>query len=202
MRKPAKIILCLALVLAAAAALAPAAGLMASEGAAEGGYDIKHWKDFGFRVMNFAVFFAILFFLLKKPIREFFRGRTEGIARTMEYLETQAKNLEEQNNVMKTRLAQIAAEREGILAQYERDGAKERDRIIAEAKRAAEQIVRKAQVAAEQEVAAARRTLSKETGLLAVGIAGDILSKNVTGQDKSILMNDFVKEITRLPARG
>jgi F-type H+-transporting ATPase subunit b len=184
-------------VLLAAAVVLPAASLHASEG----GYSAERWKDFGFRVMNFAVFFAILFLLLKKPVKNFFSGRAENVARTMEYLETQARNLEEQNQVMRAKLAQIAAEREGILAQYERDGAKERDRIIAEARRAAEQIVRNAEIAVEQEAASARRVLARETGLLAVGIAGDVLARNVTDQDKALLMKDFVDQLVRLPVR-
>ncbi|MDR2613603.1 MAG: ATP synthase F0 subunit B [Deltaproteobacteria bacterium] len=192
---------CLALLLAAAAVLLADTGLLASEGAGEGGYSADRWKDFGLRVMNFAVFFAILFALLKNPVRKFFRDRAESIARTMEYLETQARNLEEQNQVMKRKLSQLSAEREGILAQYERDGARERDRIIAEAKRTAEQIVRKAETAVEQETASARRVLARETGLLAVSIAGDVLAQNATDEDRSILMKDFVSQVTRLPAR-
>ncbi|MDR1082111.1 MAG: ATP synthase F0 subunit B [Deltaproteobacteria bacterium] len=198
MRTPNKTF-CLALALAAACIILTSSGLMASEDG--GGYDAKAWKDFGLRVMNFAVFFAILFLLLKKPVKEFFRGRSETIARTMEYLETQARNLEEQNQVMKRKLSQLASEREGILAQFERDGAKERDRIIAEAKRTAEQIVRKAETAVAQEAVAARRELARQTGLMAVAIAGEVLAKNVHDEDKSLIMKDFVSQITRLPAR-
>jgi F-type H+-transporting ATPase subunit b len=190
---------CLALAMAAAYIILASSGLAASEG--EGGYDAEDWKNFGLRVMNFAVFFVILFLLLKKPVKEFFRSRSETIARTMEYLETQARNLEEQNQVMKRKLSQLASEREGILAQFERDGAKERDRIIAEAKRTAEQIVQKAETAVAQEAVTARRELARQTGLMAVSIAGDLLAKNVQDEDKALLMKDFVSQITRLPAR-
>ncbi|MDR1035802.1 MAG: ATP synthase F0 subunit B [Deltaproteobacteria bacterium] len=188
-----------ALALGSACLLLLSSGLMASEGG--GGYDASRWKDFGLRVMNFAVFFAILFLLLRKPVKSFFRGRSETIARTMEYLETQARNLEEQNQVMKRNLSQLASERDGIIAQYERDGAKERDRIIAEARRTAEQIVQKAETAVAQEAVSARRELARQTGLMAVEIAGDVLAKNVRDEDKALIMKDFVSQITRLPAR-
>jgi F-type H+-transporting ATPase subunit b len=191
----------LAAALAAAVAVLSASGLLAVEGAAEGGYDAERWKDFGLRVMNFAVFFAILFLLLKKPVKNFFLGRIEYIASQMNYWETQARNAEESNQVMKHNLAQLASEREGILAQYERDGAKERDRIIAEAKRTAEQIVQKAETAVVQEAAAARRVLAHETGLLAVKIAGEVLAGNVGDEDRAVIMKDFVSQLTRLPAR-
>jgi F-type H+-transporting ATPase subunit b len=165
------------------------------------GYTLKDWKDFGLRAMNFAVFFAILWLLLRKPVREYFRGRKENIARTLEYLETQAANLEEQNQVMRKKLSRLSVERESLLSEYEREGARERDRIIAEARKTAESIASKARVAAEQEIKSAKRRLASETGLLAAKIAREILVNNINDEDKSRLMQDFVIQLTKLPSR-
>lgn len=172
--------------------------LFAAHAEGEGGYSAEKWKDFGLRVMNFVVFVVILYLLLHKLVKNFFRGKKEGISRTLEYLETQAKNLEEQNQVMKRRLSQLAQDREGILAQYERDGQKERDRIIAEANNTADQIVRKAQVAVGQELVQAKRELTKETGTLAVDMARDIIVSNITQDDKNALVHNFLEQLTRL----
>ncbi|MDR2198232.1 MAG: ATP synthase F0 subunit B [Deltaproteobacteria bacterium] len=173
--------------------------LSASAGAeAGGGYTSDQWKEFGLRTMNFVVFAVILYLLLNKLVRNFFKGKKENISRTLEYLETQARNLEEQNQVMKRRLSQLAQEREGILAQYERDGQKERDRLIAEAKTAADLIVRKAQTAAEQELKQARRELARSTGALAVGMAGDLIRENITAEDKNALVHNFLDQLARL----
>jgi F-type H+-transporting ATPase subunit b len=172
--------------------------LASSEGGGEGGYSAAKWKDFGLRCLNFVVFAAILYFLLRKLVRDFFRGKREEIARKLEYLETQAKNAEEQDQVMKRRLSELAQEREGILAQYERDGQRERDRIIAEANETAAQIVRKAQTAVGQELKQAKRQLAQETGSLAVGMAGDLIAKNITDDDKAALVGDFMDQLTKL----
>ncbi|MDR2351763.1 MAG: ATP synthase F0 subunit B [Deltaproteobacteria bacterium] len=166
-----------------------------------GGYTSAQWKEFGLRVMNFAVFFAILFFLLRKPVKNFFKGRKEDIARTLEYLETQAKNLEEQNRVTQRKLSELEGERERVIAQFERDGARERDRIIAEAQKTAEAIIHKTEIAMEQELNLARRKLINETGVLAAKIAEELLIKNITDEDKFRLTHEFVSEVTKLPVR-
>jgi F-type H+-transporting ATPase subunit b len=194
-KHPLVLPLCLAIVLVASAA----PELLASgpeEGA--GGYSSEKWRDFGLRVMNFVVFVAILWLLLHKLVKKFFQGKKEGISRTLEYLETQAKNLDEQNQVMKRRLSQLAQDREGILAQYERDGQKERDRIIAAAHDTADQIVRKAQTAVEQELKQAKRQLTQETGSMAVKMAGDLVQQNITDDDKNALVHNFLEQLAKL----
>jgi F-type H+-transporting ATPase subunit b len=178
--------------------LSPDLLLASSAGEGEGGYSAEKWKEFGLRAMNFAVFAVILYLLLNKLVKKFFRGRKESIGRTLEYLETQARNLEEQSQVMKRRISQLAQERVGILAQYERDGQKERDRIIAEANQTADVIVKKAQVAIEQELKLAKRQLARETGALAVKMAEEIVSKNITADDKNSLVHGFLDQLTRL----
>ncbi|MDR2349142.1 MAG: ATP synthase F0 subunit B [Deltaproteobacteria bacterium] len=199
--------LTLALFLSEAPAAASGSAEVAAEAAGAGGhasftgYTSERWRDFGLRVMNFAAFVIILWFLLRKPVKSFFAGRRENIARTLEYLETQAANLEEQNLVLQKKLTQLSVERESVLAQYERDGARERDRIIAEAHAAAELLVKKTEIAMEQELKLAKRRLANETGRLAAKIAEDLLKANVTDEDKSRLMLDFVANVTKLPMR-
>jgi F-type H+-transporting ATPase subunit b len=177
-------------------------GLSAGPALAEGeGYRPEQWRDFLYRVLNFAVFFGILFFLLRKPVAEFFRNRRDGIARNLEYLETQAKNLEEQNAVLRRQLSELTSEKESILAQYERDGSRERDRIIAEAQKTAEQIIQKTEAAMAQELVMARRNLAAETGALAGSLAEELVKKNIRPDDQSRLVHEFMEQVIRLPSR-
>jgi F-type H+-transporting ATPase subunit b len=166
------------------------------------GYDWAQWREFIFRVLNFVVFVAILFFLLRKPVGAFFRGRRENIARTLEYLETQTKNLEEKNAAMRRQLSELASEREAILAQYERDGARERDRIIAEAQKAADLIARKAEAAMAQDLQIAKRALTAEIGALAARLAEELAAKNIRPEDQARLNHEFIESVIRLPARN
>ncbi|MDR1608751.1 MAG: ATP synthase F0 subunit B [Deltaproteobacteria bacterium] len=169
---------------------------------AEGtGYSPAQWRDFFWRAINFVVFVGLLFFLLRKPVGAFFRGRRDNIARTIEYLETQTKNLEEQNEVMRRQLSELTSEREAILAQYERDGARERDRIVAEAQKTADLIIQRTEAAMAQELVVARRALATETGELAVKLATELIANNIQPEDQSRLNHEFMERVIRLPAR-
>jgi len=44
-------------------------------------------SDFFYRVLNFSVFAGILYYLIANPIKEYFVGRTEGIANQLEEIE-------------------------------------------------------------------------------------------------------------------
>ncbi|MDR1870986.1 MAG: ATP synthase F0 subunit B [Deltaproteobacteria bacterium] len=183
-----------------ALSLALTAGPALAE-AGEGGYNAAQWRDFLWRVLNFAAYAGILFIVLRKPVGAFFKGRRENIARTLEYLETQTRNLEEQNAAMRRQLSELTTQKEAIIAQYERDGARERDRIIDEAQKAAGLIVQKTEAAMAQELIAAKRQLTAEAGALAVRLAGEMVSQNIKPDDQSRLTHEFIESVIRLPAR-
>ncbi|CAA6810682.1 MAG: ATP synthase subunit b [uncultured Sulfurovum sp.] len=44
-------------------------------------------SDFFYRVLNFSVFIGILYYLIANPIKEYFVGRSEGIANQLEEIE-------------------------------------------------------------------------------------------------------------------
>ena len=170
--------------------------------AAEGGYSDAQIKDLLFRLMNFAAFFAILFYFLRKPLTKFFRERRENIARNLEYLETQARNLEEQNEIMSKQIAGIASERDSILAQYERQGQKEADRLIAEAKATAEAIIQKAHASMDLEIKSARQTLMAEVVRLSTQTAGELVKSNINGDDQKRLTGEFMAQVEKLKSAG
>ncbi|MDR2367640.1 MAG: ATP synthase F0 subunit B [Deltaproteobacteria bacterium] len=165
------------------------------------GYSAERWRDFLYRVINFVVYVAILYFLLRKPIKNFLSGRRDNVARTLEYLETQSRNLSEQTGALTRQLDQLGQERLGILSQYERDGAKERDRIIAEAHRTAELIIKRAESAMDLEIKTARQKLTAEIGELAKNLAQEEIVEKITDDDRSRLVLEFVDKVVKLPAR-
>ena len=184
-----------------AAALGVMALLVLTAGpalAAGGSYSETQIKDLLFRVMNFAVFFIILFWLLRKPIAKFFRDRREGIERNLQYLETQARNLEEQTEIMNKQIANIASERDTILAQYERMGQKEADRVIAEARHTAENIVQKAQAAMDLEIKAARQTLLTEIVKISTQAATELVQTSINDDDHQRLTAEFMAQVEKL----
>lgn len=181
-------------------ALAVAVAMAAVPALAEGGYSAAQKKDLLFRVMNFAVFFGILFYLVRKPLAGFFRGRRESIARNLEYLEIQARDLGEKNALVQKELEGLAAEREAILARYERQGQAEAERIVREAHEAAEAIIQKTQAAMDLEAKTAREGLRREIIELSSRAAVDLVKKNINAGDQKRLAQEFVDQVRGLKA--
>jgi len=51
-------------------------------------HEVTMWgSDFKFRVLNFTLFAGLLYYLLANPIKDFFAGRTEGIANQLKEIE-------------------------------------------------------------------------------------------------------------------
>ncbi|MDR3037822.1 MAG: ATP synthase F0 subunit B [Candidatus Adiutrix sp.] len=172
-----------------------AAPLWAAEG---GGYSELQWKDLLYRLLCFAVLAAVLLRVARRPVVAFFRERRENIARNLEYLETQAHNLEEQRELMGKQIANIASERDAILAQYERLGQKEADRLIAEAQAAAVSLLEKAKEAMEMEIKSARQVLLAEIVNLSTQAARELLRKNITPDDQKRLTREFMDQVEKL----
>jgi F-type H+-transporting ATPase subunit b len=163
-----------------------------------GGYSSAQWHDLLYRVLCFTALLAILYCFARKPVTTFFRERKESIARNLEYLETQARNLEEQNEIMSKEIARTASERDAILAEYERLGKNEADRIISEAKAAAEVLIEKTRQAMEMELKSARQALLAEIVSLSTKAAQDLVQKNINADDQKRLASEFMDQVEKL----
>ncbi|KXS56100.1 MAG: hypothetical protein AMR96_04600 [Candidatus Adiutrix intracellularis] len=170
--------------------------LMASEGA----YSENQIKDFLFRLMNFAAFLTILIYAAKKPVTNYFHKRRENIARNLKYLETQARNLEEQKEIMNKQIACIASERDAILDQYKRLGQKEADQIINEATKVAENLIQKTNDVLLMEVKTARQELLTEIVKLSTVAAQELIQNNITAEDYNRLADEFMTQVEKLPS--
>jgi len=166
--------------------------------AVEGGYAANQWWDLFFRFLCFAVLLGVLYQFARRPVIGFFRERRENIARNLEYLETQARNLEEQKEIMSRGIANLASEREAILAQYESLGQKEADRIMAEARVAAEALIEKTRDAMDLEIKTARQALVVELVRLSTQAAQDLAQKNINADDQRRLSREFMDQVEKL----
>jgi F-type H+-transporting ATPase subunit b len=180
--------------LLAAAALVVGAGMgWAASGseAAHGGLTSTDW----FRVMNFVVLAALLFFLLRKPIPRALNNRIRGI-------EDQLKDLERQRGEAETRLAEcnqklsaLEKEAERIVADYVRQGQEAKARILKEAESAAEKIRLQTRRNIEHEFAQTKAQLQRDIFEKALSQAEELLKQNVTAQDQNKLIEDYLQKV-------
>ena len=92
------------------------------------------WGHFIASWVNFAIFAGILFYFARAPIQEFFAKRKALLEASL--LEAQRLQEEAQAKLdeYQARLDNLERERDTLLEEYNQQGARERDRIVEEAK--------------------------------------------------------------------
>ena len=67
------------------------------------------------RIFNFTIFAGILYYLLANPIKDFFRGRTEGVANQLKEIEAKLQASKEEKQEAETRLEESKIKAEEII---------------------------------------------------------------------------------------
>jgi F-type H+-transporting ATPase subunit b len=156
-------------------------------------------KDFAWRVLDFALLAAILWWAIKKAnVKGALADRRDGIEKALTEAVTARKAAEAKMAEYADKLARANKEIEEIQAAMKRDGEAEKERIIAEAKAAAVKIREQATAAAEQEVLKARMELREEAGRLAVQLAEQTLKEKIEKNDQDRLVGEYLAKVVNL----
>jgi F-type H+-transporting ATPase subunit b len=189
-----------------AAAYIAALVLIASVGfASEGGEGAHHvdsgaqMKDFGWRVLNFAILAVITVWALKKAdVKGMLAARQAEIEKNLQDAEAARIAAEAKLREYTTKLEQASKEIDELHAAIVREGEQEKSRIIAEANSAAAKIIAQAALSAEQEVAKARNELRAEAATLAVEIATGKLTGAIQKNDNDRFVGEYLDKVVQI----
>ncbi|MBR9981669.1 MAG: F0F1 ATP synthase subunit B [Desulfatitalea sp.] len=160
--------------------------------AAEG----AHWQaSDSYRVWNFVVLVLILFFLLRKPAGQFFRGRIKGIAQELEDLESRKTAVEKQLADYNNRLAMLEKEAERIVSEYVQQGEDAKARILKEAEAAADKLKEQARKNIAYEFDQARSVLQAQVVEKALARAEHIIKQQISDADQDRLVDEYLEKV-------
>lgn len=152
--------------------------------------------DLLYRWINFALLVIILVIVLKKVnVKQYFVSRIEGIKKELEDLKKQREAAEGKARDLESKLKAFEGERKEILEQYKADGLAEKERILAEARTRAKQILEQAEVSIQFEMQTAKERLKEEVVALAAQRAQEIIAAEMTDKDQDRLVNDFIEKL-------
>ena len=155
-------------------------------------------KDFLYRVLNFVIMVGILWYFLAKPLKNGLSGRTKDIEKNLAAAEQAKKEAEAKFAEYDRKLTQATEEIAEIGDAIRREGELEKQKIIQNAKAAAEKIEKDAEAAVNLEIAKAKEQLQREAVQLAVALAEDLLKKNFNNDDDARLIDEYVKKVGEL----
>jgi F-type H+-transporting ATPase subunit b len=156
-------------------------------------------KDFAWRVLDFTLLAALLWWALKKAnVKGALADRRAGIEKALAEAVTAKEAAERKLAEYADKLARANKEIEEIQAAMKRDSEAEKERILAEAKLSAAKIREQAAHAAEQEVLKARTELREEAGRLAVQLAEKTLVEKIEKSDQDRLVGEYLAKVVNL----
>jgi F-type H+-transporting ATPase subunit b len=164
---------------------------------AGGFYTAQKIWDFVYRFLNFAALVAILYFVLRKPVKQFFNDRRENIAKTLEDFEEKKSEAEARFQELESKLAALSQERERIMAEYIKEGEEEKEKIIANANEMADRIQKQAEVTIEQEVKSAKTELRQEIAEMSAAMAEELIKENIDQDDQQRLVAEYLDKVVQ-----
>jgi len=152
-------------------------------------------KDFGYRVLNFAILAGFLWWMSAKKIKEFFVGRRKEIKASLDQALVAKEDAEKKFKEYAAKLEKATEEIDGIAEMIKVQGLAEKEKLIEEAKKAAVKIEEDTKARMEQEFSTARNQLRAEAAQLSVQMAEELLRRNITIQDHEHMVKDYMDKV-------
>ena len=165
---------------------------------AEGEVDHKaQLYDFLWRLLNFAVLMYILYKLAWKRLVNFFRNRREDIRTSLAETKERREEAEERFKEYEVKLAKATDDIQNISEMIKAQGLAEKQKLIADAEKAAEKMKEDAKARMDQEVKKAGSQLRSEAVELSIRVAEDILKRNVSQEDHEKMVKEYMDRMVK-----
>ena len=173
------------------------AAALASGGAQAGEGEGRNWLGFGWRILNFAILAWFLWWLLAQKLRQFFTGRRQGIKESLEEAVAAKEEAERKFAEYSAKLEKATDEIANIMEMIRAQGQTEKEKIIEDARKAAEKMKEDTQARMEQEFNRAKSELRVEAVQLSVRMAEEILKRNITAEDHDNMVRDYLDKVVK-----
>lgn len=147
------------------------------------------------KLFNLLLFIGVMFYFLRRPIKEAFGARQRNIREELMRAEEEKAAAVAQLEEVEGRLARLDSEMEAIRAQAQKEAAEERLRI----ERATEDEMRKIREQARREIESAAKAARAELRAFAaeqsVQMAEEMIRRDIRPEDDARLAKEYVTEL-------
>lgn len=150
--------------------------------------------DFLFSIITFLALFAVLKHFFFQKVHDYMEARSQSVEDTLNRAKKKTRRANRKLADYEEKLAGAEEERRQIIADAGKQAREQADRIIDDANKKAQETLDHARSEIEREQEAARRTLRREVGELAVQAAGKILEKELKPEDHREIIDRVLDE--------
>ncbi len=153
--------------------------------------------DFLFRLINFAILFGGLGYILSKTLKNYLKTRSQAVRQAIEEAKKAKLDAEQKAKFYEDRLAKLESEVTAMLEQYKKETEDEKARIVKEAEVQLEKAKERMQKSLEQEKMRLKEEVMKEAASMAVKLAEEMIVKNFTADDQKKWVQEYIKMMER-----
>jgi F-type H+-transporting ATPase subunit b len=161
----------------------------------EGGGEEHGSSGMGWKIFNFALLVIGVYFAWTKAISKMLDKRGSDIKAAMDEAAKVKAAAEAKKKEYEEKLALLDSRIRHIQDELRLEGEAEKEKIAAEAKESAERIIAQAKLVADQEVQKAKDELRREAAELSMGMAEELLKKELTAADQKRLVGDYLSKL-------
>ncbi len=147
------------------------------------------------KVLNFGVLIVALFFVAKKPVKEFFSSRAKGIEEELADLEQKKEAAQKKLAEYEVKFKNLDAESKQILEDYLKQGEEAKKRILEAAESQADKLEEMAKRNIEQEFKTAKTQLQAQISEMAMDKAETLIKDSISSDDQDRLVDEYLKKV-------
>lgn len=150
------------------------------------------------KLFNLTIFLAFLFWVLRKPAKEFFSTRLAEVRATLQQAAKEKEAAAAKMADLDARLSRLDAEIADIKSQAQREATAERERLETEAKRDIEKIRQSSQREIESAKQIAMSELREFAATKSVDLAEQMIRKELKPEDDAKLLQRMGEEMSKV----
>lgn len=170
--------------------------------AAVGGGHGFPWGAWIVSIINLLIFLGIIYKFAGGSISEFFKNRRATLVHDLDEARKLREEAEARLEEYTARLDSLEDERKQLLDEYHKQGEREKNRIIEEAKTQVEKMRADAEITIEQEVKKAIADLERQVVNLAVGMTEKMAQDKLDRGSQKALVDNYVSDLSKMDERA
>lgn len=170
--------------------------LMVTESFAVGGGFTAEVKTMvTYQIINLAILFGLLGYLLKDKVHDFFHGRKRDFETELLKAEEARIEAEKQQTEISEKISNVERHAEHHLSKAKKEAYELKQNLIKDAQGLADKIILEAKRTAKTELERAKAELKREVLTEAIDMAESNIKTNIQQNDHSKLQDSFVEEV-------
>jgi F-type H+-transporting ATPase subunit b len=147
------------------------------------------------RLVNFSIIAVVVVYFGRKPIRDFFKNRSVEIARAMQESQEAREKAVADLADMERKIKELEIETKKLIADAKARGEKDKQALLDEGKKLAEDIQHQVKQGIDMELRKAKSALATEASLLSLELAENKIKDNIGAKDQQRIVKEYISSV-------